>query len=308
MYHTWGWVVGNPFRPISSISPVPKWTLPKNDKYFVSAQNSCLIYHYSSSTLISEIFIKIREGAFRDVPCKLNIKHNNCTEYTPTANAISERYVQTLINCIKSYCSMVSKDWEKHLRNCVFSINNSVHEVMNYSPIFLLMGYKPQSFIENQFDVKEYLNSESSTDQLMYSWITVLQEANENLLKYQNKSKENYAIKCRLPPFALGSLVWLEDQTPAPQGLRSKLRRKFIGPFCIVKLTSDKTYWLVNSTKVSSIRDFKRADAKRLKHYSGKDKKIAKRHQKLLKLINENFYEKVKDIKDLPKHSIKYFN
>jgi hypothetical protein len=239
---------------------------------------------------------------FKEFSTKLNIKHNNCTEYTPTANAISERYVQTLINCIKSYCSMVSKDWEKHLRNCVFSINNSVHEVMNYSPIFLLMGYKPRSFIENQFDVKEYLNSESSTDQLMYSWITARQEAHENLLKYQNKSKENYAIKCRLPPFALGSLVWLEDQTPAPQGLRSKLRRKFIGPFCIVKLTSDKTYWLVNSTKVSSIRDFKRADAKKLKHYSGKDKKIAKRHQKLLKLINENYYEKVKDIKDLPKH------
>ncbi len=73
MYHTWGWVVGNPFRPTSSISPVPKWTPPKNDKYFVSAQNSCLIYHYSSSTLISEIFIKVREGAFRDVPCKFEI-------------------------------------------------------------------------------------------------------------------------------------------------------------------------------------------------------------------------------------------
>ncbi len=117
-------------------------------------------------------------------------------------------------------------------------------------------------------------------------------------MKHQNKSQENYAIKCRLPPFAFGSFVWLEDQTPASQGLRSKLRRKFIGPFGIVKLTSDKTYWLVNSTKVSSIRDFKRADAKRLKHYSEKDNKIVKTHQKLLKLI----YEKVKDIKDLPKH------
>jgi len=74
MYHTWGWVVGNPFRPKSSLSPLPKWTPPKNDKYFVSAQNSCLLCHYSSNTLISEIFIKIREGAFRDVPCKTKIK------------------------------------------------------------------------------------------------------------------------------------------------------------------------------------------------------------------------------------------
>ncbi len=49
---------------------MPKWTLPKNDKYFVSAQNSCLFCHYSSNTLISEIFIKIREGASRDVPCE----------------------------------------------------------------------------------------------------------------------------------------------------------------------------------------------------------------------------------------------
>ncbi len=49
---------------------MPKWTIPKNDKYFVSAQNSCLFCYYSSNTLISEIFIKIREGAFRDVPCK----------------------------------------------------------------------------------------------------------------------------------------------------------------------------------------------------------------------------------------------
>jgi hypothetical protein len=62
---------------------------------------------------------------FKEFLIKLNIKHNNFTEYTPTANAMSERYVQTLINCIKSFCSMVSKDWEKHLRNCVFSINNS---------------------------------------------------------------------------------------------------------------------------------------------------------------------------------------
>jgi hypothetical protein len=71
---------------------------------------------------------------FKEFLTKLNIKHNNFTEYTPTANAMSERYVKTLINCIKSFCSMVSKDWEKHLRNCVFSINNSVHEVMNYTP------------------------------------------------------------------------------------------------------------------------------------------------------------------------------
>ncbi len=47
---------------------MPKWTPPKNDKYFVSAQNSYLC-HYSSNTLISEIFIKTREGAFRDVSC-----------------------------------------------------------------------------------------------------------------------------------------------------------------------------------------------------------------------------------------------
>jgi hypothetical protein len=48
---------------------------------------------------------------------------------------------------------MVSKDWEKHLRNCIFSINNSVDEVMNYTPSFLLIGHKPRSFIENQFDI-----------------------------------------------------------------------------------------------------------------------------------------------------------
>jgi hypothetical protein len=87
----------------------------------------------------------------------MNIKHNNCTEYMPTANAMSERYVQTLINCIKLFCSMVSKDWEKHSKNCVFSINNSDHEVMNYTQLFLLMVYKPRSFIENQFDIRNIL-------------------------------------------------------------------------------------------------------------------------------------------------------
>jgi hypothetical protein len=106
---------------------------------------------------------------------------------------------------------------------------------MNYTPLFLLMGYKPRSFIENHFNIKEYLNSEPSTDQLMYSWITARQEAYENLLKHRNKSQENYATKCRLPLFALGSLVWFEDQTPASQGLRSKLRRKFIGSFLYCK-------------------------------------------------------------------------
>jgi hypothetical protein len=117
-------------------------------------------------------------------------------------------------------------------------------------------------------------------------------------LKHQNKSQEYYAIKCRLPPFAFESFVWLEDQTPASQGLRSKLRRKFIGSFGIVKLTSDKTYWLVNSTKISSIRDFKRADAKRLKHYSRKDNKIVKVHKKnYLNSFMKIFMKKLRTLK-----------
>jgi hypothetical protein len=70
---------------------------------------------------------------FKEFLIKLNIKHNNFTEYTPTANVMFERYVQTLINCIMSFCSMVSKDRKKHIRNCVFSINNSAYEVMNYT-------------------------------------------------------------------------------------------------------------------------------------------------------------------------------
>jgi hypothetical protein len=39
---------------------------------------------------------------FKEFLTKLNIKHN-FTEYTPTANATSERYVQTLINCINFF-------------------------------------------------------------------------------------------------------------------------------------------------------------------------------------------------------------
>jgi hypothetical protein len=239
---------------------------------------------------------------FKEFLTKLNIKHNNTTPYTPTANAISERYVKTIIDCVKSYCSLTTKDWEKHLRNCVFSINSSEHKVMKFSPIYLLMGYKPRTFVENQLDIENYLKSDSPTDQLIYSWILARREAHENLLKHQSKQNEEQEVKCRLPPFTLGSLVWLEDTSPAPQGLRSKFRRSYIGPYCIVKLTSDKTYWLINATKVSSARDFKRADSKKLKHYNGTDKKVMARQQKLIKLINENFYERENEIKNLSRH------
>jgi transposase InsO family protein len=69
-------------------------------KYFIEE----IIPKYGLFSIITTVNGScFRSKLFKEFLTKLNIKHNNRTEYTPTANAMSERYVQTLINCIKSY-------------------------------------------------------------------------------------------------------------------------------------------------------------------------------------------------------------
>ena len=97
----------------------------------------------------------------------------------------------------------------------------------------------------------------------------------------------------------LGSIVWYEFVHPLKKGLHKKFKERYTGPYIIVRLTSDQTYWLINARRMSGPLSVRRSDAKKLKLFKGN---TPIRYNKIISLINSKFYEKYTNIRDIPIH------
>ena len=148
------------------------------------------------------------------------------------------------------------KDWDEFLAGAVFALNTNVSTTTKFSPFFLMFGRDPVLPLE-----AEVLNKEAGQDlvnntseEMVDHRIQTLKNIHDkvfpqvstNIKTSQEKQKIQYENKKNIPcPYKVGDLV-LRRNMLQKTSKGHKMEDNWLGPFTIVKLTTNGTCTIKN--------------------------------------------------------------
>ena len=119
---------------------------------------------------------------------KTNTQHVT-SEYHPQTNGLTERFNQTLSNCLVSKINESQNDWDDKLDAILFSYRVSRQASTKYSPYFLMFGRHPRPPIDVEYEAANTSENPESPD-LVDSTEKAIEQALENLLHAKNEAKK----------------------------------------------------------------------------------------------------------------------
>lgn len=158
--------------------------------------------------LISDNASYFTNKVFVDACLALNIKCKRTTPYHPQAN-ITER-VNRNVKCILIALTERHRDWNKHIADMGFAIQNTVNRSTGFMPAFLNLGKEVPSSLENG------LRSNQGTpgrllskyaEELMNCLSGTLHDARENLDAARIEQAAQYDKSHSHLEFKIGDLV-----------------------------------------------------------------------------------------------------
>ena len=170
---------------------------------------------------------------------KLEITHSKNTPYHPQCNAQVEVFNKTVQKYLASVVNPSTLDWELYLAPLMFSYNTSFHATTKSTPFLLTFGMEPRlpSFPAPELQRIHY--GESFVQQRLQTLQRARQIATDNIIKSGEKSEQNFNKKTLTITYEKGNKILLNN--PVFTNKNKKLTDKWIGPFEITKLISDKT-------------------------------------------------------------------
>lgn len=81
-------------------------------------------------------------GMFADMLGKLHVKHVQSTAYHPESQGAIERFHQTLMSLLCSYCTELGHDWEEGPPWLMLAAREVTQESTGFSPNDLVFGHK----------------------------------------------------------------------------------------------------------------------------------------------------------------------
>jgi len=171
---------------------------------------------------------------------QLSVKTLPSTAYHPQTNGQTECANQELEQYLWFYCNYQQDNWSTLLPLAQFVMNSQFHSRIQNTPFYLMFGYTPrwcqtQTFLSDNPSVSDCV---SQLDDAQENTIAVLTKAAGIMKSYYNAKRDD------LPPFEVGSKVWLESTNITPFQPMKKLTKKRYGPFEILKLVGPSTYRL----------------------------------------------------------------
>lgn len=196
------------------------------------------------SRIISDRGTSFTSAAFKRF-CDLHgIKHILNAVACPRANGQAERFNQTILNCMTKY-NVVNdeRDWDTHLGNIQWGINNTINASTRKTASEALFGVKLRDSLSNKLDISIDAEPENLND-LRHEIIT-------NIRIDQEKQKSRHdAGRAPAAVFKEGDLIKVTRTNFYNKGNSTKLLSKFIGPYKIVEVLGNDRY------KISDIPGF----------------------------------------------------
>ena len=158
-------------------------------------------------------------------------------------NGQSERMIQMLENFLRPYVERHPADWSKQLALAEFAANNAVNVATGFSPFFLNSGDHP--IMPTHILEKGVSTRVEAVQTMVQRMKTALEEAQTSLVVVQNRAHEQANRSRRQEAYEEGSGVVLSTRNlRVDQHLPMKIKRRWIGPFKVLKVISLVAYKL----------------------------------------------------------------
>src|SRR5882762_4531551 len=170
---------------------------------------------------------------------QLSVKPLPSTAYHPQTNGQTEHANQELEQYLRFYCNYEQDNWSSLLPLAQFVFNSRFHSGVQNTSYFLMFGYTPR-WQHNSLpsDNPSASDRTSQLDVARNDAIAALTKAAGIMKSYYDAKRDD------LPPFEIGSKVWLESTNITPFRPMKKLAEKRYGPFEILEAVGPSAYRL----------------------------------------------------------------
>lgn len=192
--------------------------------------------------LLSDNGSNFRSTLLVDVCELLNVKKVWTTPYHPQGDGVVERFNQTLQNMISHYVSANQIDWDQYIGLVTFAYNSTVSPVTKFSPHELFLREKPPM-------ITDYLKKMDTTPASRFGELAreALSVAYQSIIRNQDQQAKEIQAEIKsdetqqTTKFFRGDLVFVRNHA-TPSGLSSKLAKKWLGPYVILKKINDRAF------------------------------------------------------------------
>jgi len=189
------------------------------------------------TTIVSDRGPNFIGGVMKEVNRLLEIDNRKTSAYHPQTNGITERFNKTLCEMLSMYVGKHQRDWDEFIPYVAYAYRTAVHASTNQMPFMMVYGRQPTlpGDILVRVEQNEHNNTTEYVQQLTKRLKIVFKEVEyfENIIK--QKREQSYHKNKQNHTFQLGDLVWVYDHK-IREGLVSKLRRPWVGPYKIIDL------------------------------------------------------------------------
>ena len=186
--------------------------------------------------LISDQGTAFTSHAFQKFCTDLHIIHVKNSTSTPRANGQVERYNRVIAPALASMIEKPdSRDWDQHVKQLQWGINNTVHKATKQTPFALLFNYVPKSITGDELG-----------DELQQMFDRKIEEkrhkAIKDLRQDQEKQRMRYnAKRAKATQYQPGDLVVIL-RNPEATGQSLKLAPKYKGPYIVTEVLPNDRY------------------------------------------------------------------
>jgi len=146
--------------------------------------------------LITDQGPEFTSSLFEELNKMVGVEHNVTAAYNPRTNELTERFNQTLINCLRAHAEAHIEDWDLWLPYVLMCYRGRIHSVTKFSRFELMFGRKMNKF-ENYSNMEEtnekmsIRNRQFEIKQLVEKMYPVVEEVVEKQQEKQAKIQNN---------------------------------------------------------------------------------------------------------------------
>ena len=179
-----------------------------------------------------------KNSTFRQMCSTYAIKHVFGSPYRPKSNGQAERYVRTVSDGLRAYCSEYQDTWDTMLPYLVFSINNTESASTSYSPFFVMKGRNPNTILDNKLPPREekslQLHVIDNLKKMDYTYNNVI----TNSERKTEEMRAQHDKKAKPTNVKVESIVYVKIPRLLDRQKCMKLQNVYAGPYIVCKFIS----------------------------------------------------------------------
>jgi len=187
---------------------------------------------------ISDRGCKVDRHLMNEICRLLDIDKMRTTAYHPSSNGAVERFHATLNSMIGRVIDEHQADWDLLLPYVMAAYRASCHEATKFTPNYLVLGREVRAPVDLVYDAPEtpapvsYTSfAEDMSEKMKYAYALV----RDHLKVAAERNKRSYDMRVRTQKYKVGDWVYYFNPRKFA-GRQDKWRRKFSGPFLVVKV------------------------------------------------------------------------